>query len=205
MSNSEMNTEEIQSSNLIADLRFAINGGTSAILDVPLLIARIIKTAAWRERFVEQTKEKIVFSSLEEFITTAQPEGLGTTTKKLQQLCVTDLSVLDLLDRTLKPKKHGGDRKSTTFKSDNVTVEMIDTNRGNSAVYSLRRLRAARPDLHAHVLAKKLSINQAMISAGLRRKTITVTADIDKLYETIQANFNSDQIKELIEKLQKPS
>jgi hypothetical protein len=53
---------------------------------------------------------------------------------------------------------------------------------GNKAAYALRRLRNARPDLHARVLSGVLSANAAMIEAGFRKpaKSRALTA-LDRL------------------------
>jgi hypothetical protein len=48
---------------------------------------------------------------------------------------------------------------------------------GTSREAGLRRLRKDRPDLHAEVLAGRLSAHGAMVRAGFRRKTVTVPLD----------------------------
>lgn len=197
-----MNTpENAASNNIIDDLRSAITDGTAGLFDVPLLIRRVIENEAWRERFVSQTGEIVRFSSFEEFVAAAPPEGLGTTISQLQRLCADDLAVVDLLDQAASKSRRGGDRRSDRFKRNIVMVEK--PKRGNSAVYSLRRLRTVRPDLHKRVMEKEFSINRAMIEAGLRKKTVVVRADITKICTAIKSNFTPNQIAEIIEQLQR--
>jgi hypothetical protein len=191
--------EIVASNNMIDDLRSAITDSTAGLFDVPLLIKQVIENEVWRERFVLQTKEKTYFTSFEEFVKSSPPEGLGTTIGQLQRLCADNLAVIDLLDRARSKSQRGGDRRSDNFKCNNVTFEKRKS--GNSAIYSLRRLRKERPDLHKKVLSKEISINQAMIEAGLRKKMMTIAADISKICTAIKLNFTSVEIAELIERL----
>ena len=192
--------ESIRANNLVDHLRRAISDGTAGLSDVPLLVKQIIESGAWRTRTVSQTKELVYFSSFREFAEVLPPDGLGKTMKELERLCAGDVEALDLLAGQSQTPKRGGDRRSDKFKSDNVTIEKSE--RGNSAVYSLRRLRNVRPDLHKKVLLKELSINRAMIEAGLRKNTLAVAADVSKICSAIKEKFTPGQIAEIIEQLQ---
>ena len=107
---------------------------------------------------------------------------------------------MDLLDQAASKSSRGGDRRSDHFKSNNVTIEK--SVRGNSAVYSLRRLRKTRPDLHKRVLEKEMSINRAMIEAGLRKNILAVVADVSKICSAIKEKFTPGQTAEIVEGLQ---
>lgn len=192
--------ESIRANNLVDHLRRAISNGTAGLSDVPLLVKQIIESGAWRTRTVSQTKELVFFSSFREFAEALPPDGLGKTIKQLERLCAGDVEALDLLAGQTQTLKRGGDRRSDKFKSNNVTFEKSE--RGNSAVYSLRRLRTARPDLHKRVLEKEISINQGMIEAGLRRKTLVVASDVLRICAAIKEKFTPGQIAEIIEQLQ---
>lgn len=192
--------ESIRANNLVDHLRRAIGDGMSGLTDVPLLVKQIIESGAWRTRTVSQTKELVCFSSFREFAEALPPDGLGKTIKELERLCAGDIEALDLLAGQTQTLKRGGDRRSDRFKSNNVTIERSE--RGNSAVYSLRRLRNVRPDLHNRVLLKELSINRAMIEAGLRKNTLAVAADVSKVCAAIKEKFTPGQIAEIIEQLQ---
>ena len=84
---------------------------------------------------------------------------------------------MSLYDEAMR-RKPGGDRRSDSFK-DSIRNPEYGKPTGTTAQYALRRLRKARPDLLARVEAGELSPHGAMIQAGFRKKTITVsTGDI---------------------------
>jgi len=190
---------------LVDFLRSAITDGRAGLSDVPALVKRVVGENLWRERYVHQSKETISFKDFREFVEAAPPEGLGTTLKILQRLCADDARAVDLIEQTRAARKRGGDRRSEKFKSfkrDNVTFEKPP--RGNAVSYSLRRLRENRADLHQKVLLGELSVNRAMIAAGFRRKSISITKDIEKTARAIREYFNPEEIGRLIEYLSKP-
>jgi hypothetical protein len=71
-----------------------------------------------------------------------------------------DLDASHLIDQAVR-NPHGGDRSKVY----NVQLEIP---KGNSRDRALHRLRDQRPDLHALVIADKLSAHRAMIEAGFR-------------------------------------
>jgi hypothetical protein len=72
-------------------------------------------------------------------------------------------------------RPRGGDRRSVNFKDDNINHEPGPD--GTSQAQALRRLRHQRPDLHAKVLAGKLSPHAACIKAGFRHRMLSVRTD----------------------------
>ena len=96
--------------------------------------------------------------------------GLGATLAQLRGICRDDPEALDAIDRATQnaPHIHTGD-------VDNVNVRPG----GNASATALRRLRKDRPDLHAEVMAGAKSPHAAMVEAGFRPKTMTVTAPVD--------------------------
>ena len=191
--------KSIQANNLVDHLRRAISDGTAGLSDVPLLVKQIIESGAWRTRTVAQTKEVVCFSSFREFAEALPPDGLGKTIKELERLCAGDVEILDLLAGQTGIPKRGGDRRSATFKVNNVNFETVA--KGNSSAYALRRLREQRPDLHGKVIQKQMSIHQAMIAAGFRRQPINLPHDVEKIAAAIKKNFSDSQVKQLIEHL----
>ena len=101
---------------------------------------------------------------------------LRACVERLRTICqvAEDVEALDLLDQMTNETcvSHGGDRRSDTFKGDNVTLEntALHLESGNTATYALRRLRKDRPDLHTRVLAKELSPHAKRCWYGRRRK-----------------------------------
>lgn len=188
--------KSIQANNLVDHLRRAISDGTAGLSDVPLLVKQIIESGAWRTRTVAQTKEVVCFSSFREFAEALPPDGLGKTIRELERLCAGNIKILDLLAGQTEMLKRGGDRRSATFKVNNVNFETVA--KGNSSAYALRRLREQRPDLHRKVLNKQLTIHQAMIAAGFRKQPINLPPDVGKIAAAIRKNFKPRQIEELI-------
>ena len=88
----------------------------------------------------------------------------------LKKLFSDDAAVLTRLDEAVQ-RKWGGDH--TGSKIDNINVDRVPD--GTSKQAALRRLRKDRPDLHQKVLDGDLSAHAAMLDAGFRRKSITVT------------------------------
>lgn len=191
---------------VIDHLRSAITDGAAGLADVPALLKRVITEKLWRERFVLQTRETICFATFDDFVRAPPPEGLGASVKTLTKLCSDEPEVIDLIDRATVAAKRGGDRRSEKFKaasvnksgnkSDNIMFEKKSW--GNSQTYALGRLRAARPDLHRKVLQKQLSVHQAMIRAGLRRKTINLPLDARGAATAILKHFSESEIELLI-------
>lgn len=187
---------------VIDHLRSAITDGAAGLADVPALLKRVITEKLWRERFVLQARETICFDTFDDFVRAPPPEGLGASVKTLTKLCSDDPEVIDLIDRATVAARRGGDRRSEKFKaasinkSDNVMFEKKSW--GNSQTYALGRLRAARPDLHRKVLQKQLSVHQAMIRAGLRRKTINLPLNARGAAAAILKHFSESEIELLI-------
>lgn len=87
----------------------------------------------------------------------------------LRKLFSDDAAMLSKLDAAVQNPVgvHTGDD------IDNINVTKVPD--GTSKQAALRRLRKDRPDLHQKVLDGDLSAHAAMLDAGFRRKSITVT------------------------------
>ncbi len=151
---------------IVAHLRRALLDGSRDLSTVPGLIKRIIAGGMWRERVDPPSARALgPFRSFEEFAGTAAAKGgLGSSVRQLLQLCKDDKDAIDLIDQvTQRPAHMHAD-------VDNVHVRPS----GNSETSALRRLRKNAPELHAEVLAKRLTAHAAMVQAGYRQKTVTV-------------------------------
>jgi hypothetical protein len=166
----------LENDSVVAALQFALDSGNTGLATTPALVKRVIEEDRWRERTVKVTHQTVTFTRFEEFVTEPPPDGLGGTVQLLENLCRDDFDALRLLkDVTTNP--HGGDRRSESFKSDNVTLESTANERGNERSYALRKLSKSRPDLHAQVIAGDLSPHAAMVEAGFRKKTVTIPVE----------------------------
>lgn len=188
---------------VIEYLRVAILDGKCGLVDVPELIKRVVREDLWRERILAATGEKIVFREFAEFMRTAPPEGLGTDNQTLRRLCADDPEAIGLLDRVKASRTRGGDRKSRNFKNNNVNFEKVK--KGNSIEYALKRLRQQRPDLYQCVINSNLTVNQAMIEAGYRKRPLQITLDLNKTAAALKSVLSPGQIEQLISLLQRQS
>lgn len=172
-------TEEgrlLENDTLVQGLSRAVKDGGVGLRDVPRFLKSVIKESRWQSRLLHQGRRVVTFKRFDEFVTTPPLDGMGTTIEMLRHICADDPEALDLLDRVMQ-RGHGGDRKSedAEIKIDNINLDSIPD--GTSRAAALRRLRSQRPDLHAKVIAKKMTPHAAMIEAGFRKRTITVTLD----------------------------
>ncbi|MGW1034320.1 hypothetical protein ACWD4Z_19285 [Streptomyces antibioticus] len=110
-----------------------------------------------------------------DFVTTPPTQGIGASVDLVRRIVGSDTEALDLLDRAVQGQ-HGGDRRTedAQIKRDVITLESGSTRRGTSRDGALRRLRKDAPELHAEVLAGRLSAHAAMVQAGFRPKTVSV-------------------------------
>lgn len=69
---------------------------------------------------------------------------------------------------------------------------------GTSRQAGLRQLRKHNPELHAKVLAGELSINAALIQAGLRTKQITVFVNPQRAAGILRKAFSEEEFIELV-------
>jgi hypothetical protein len=120
-----------------------------------------------------------------EFVEAKPFRGLGEKLEDIERLLVGDPEAVVRL-RELVVAGHGGDRKSEDIKTDNVSLDSDlfpepvsrkkKADAGNSAAYTLTRLKNERPDLFARVVAKELTANAAAIEAGWRKKPTALEA-----------------------------
>jgi len=103
-----------------------------------------------------------------EFVRQGPLAGLGASLDLVRRLVGDDPEAMDMLDRAL------GSRQGERTDLVDIVNEVVAGPDGNSAQYALRRLRDARPDLHAEVLAGALTPHAAMVAAGFRRRTYSI-------------------------------
>lgn len=160
---------------LVEALGSSLRRGGNALHDIPGLVQRILEEGAWRS-FVTPRGELVEHQRFVDFVTTPPLRGLGASVKLVRSLVRDDPVALDLFDQASQGA-NGGDRRSPHSTSlYNIQTEAAPPT-GTSREAGLRRLRSARPDLHAEVLAGRLTIHGAMVQAGFRRKTVSVPVD----------------------------
>jgi len=173
--------------NLIDHMGALLRDEAHAFSTGPALLRRILEQEAWRE-FTTKRGDLVRPRSFAEFVTTKPLKGLGADLSLVRRVASADAVTLDLLDQAMQ-RSHGGDRSNC----DNVPLAPS----GNSATKALRRLRKDAPELHAEVLAGRLSAHAAMLQAGLRVRTFSVRQDVTSAARSLRRNFSSDQLQEL--------
>lgn len=185
---------------LVDALGSSLRRGDHALGTVPALLRQVLENEAWRD-FETSRGDLVHHDRFAEFVTTPPLKGLGATVDLVRRIVADDVELLDLLDRALQ-NPVGGSRK-IELNDDNVNVEFdLERPSGNSESAALRRLRKDRPDLHADVLAERLSAHAAMVIAGFRRKTQTVRMDSpESAAETLRKHMAPEQLRALVKLL----
>ncbi len=192
-----MNTQ-IHNGLLVTGLMEAMLDGERSLNDIPMLVKTIIEEKMWMDFYVDRTKQFVTHKTFAHFVAARPMEGLGATTDLLKRMCADDKGLLDLIDQA-EQGKQGGDHTSKASKF--YIIKLAPT--GTSRQHALRKLRKDRPDLHAQVLAEKLSPHAAMIKAGYRKSTFTMSSDPVSAAHTIIKVGGSEYAMQIIEALKK--
>lgn len=181
-----------QNATLVEALGSSLRRGDHALGTVPDLLKRILREEAWRE-FVTQRGELVEHARFVDFVTTPPLKGLGGTVDLLRRIISGDTEALDLLDRALQMP--AGRPKNADVISNNDPPGRHGTSKG----YALRRLRKDAPELHAEVLAGRISAHAAMVSAGFRRRTLSVRLDEpESAAKALRKHMTPDQLQALV-------
>ena len=156
------------------------------------------------------------FESLEEFLSTPRPYGIGMKGGDLEEIRRDAVVELAVTKEPLQP--HGGCRnpegnnqwKSSDDKSlgqiDNDKQDQPKSKGGTSAEYLTRRIARDRPDIHQRMIAGEFSsVRQAAIEAGIvkPRESISVPSrDVAKAAATLRKHCDPEFLRALVEVLQ---
>lgn len=189
-------TDPLRANAVLVDaLGSCIQRGTHALGTAPDLLKRVLAEGSWRE-FVTQRGEHVEHERFADFVTTPPLNGLGATVDLVRALCRADSEALDLLDRALQnqPGNPGN-------------VNNINSSRpqGTSREAALRRLRKDAPELHAEVLAGRLTAHRAMVEAGYRPKTFSVRTDsAEAVARALRRQLDADTLAAVLRLLAEP-
>jgi hypothetical protein len=152
---------------------------TGRLKDLPKLLTLIIERGSWKRwRWIGNDFEA---SSLEDYITKHPPKGIGATIDLVRRLLADDSKALEKFNEALRGEENDADneeqrkgqrpahRPPKSVYNENGGVHTSERPSGNSRLAMLRRLEA-RPDIHARVLAGKLSPHAGMVEAGFRKR-----------------------------------
>lgn len=180
-----------------------LSSGEIGLKHVPELLKRVLSEGMWRERIVPQTREVASFDTFQQFVESTPPNGLGATVHLLRRMCNDDVETLDLIDQAMQR----GPGKTWDSRTVDNTVDIVNNNprpTGNTAASGLRRLRkmaASSPavaELQSAVLGGEMSVNAALVQAGLREKTITIPVNPQRAAGAIMRHFTTEQVNELV-------
>lgn len=160
-----MDANKVDQDRLVDSLGSAILHGGSALGDVPDLLKRVLREEVWRD-FTTRRGQVVHHDRFADFVTTPPLAGLGSDVDLVRRIVAHDIEASDLLDQALQ-------NTSSVHAGNNVTSRP----EGNSRSKALRRLRKDAPELHADVLAGRISAHGAMVKAGYRPRTSTVRTD----------------------------
>lgn len=160
----------------------------------PGLLLRLINENMWQKRMMK-TGEIVEFTRFIDFITGKPLAGLGEDLESIKRICRDDVAALDAIDRVTV--HNGGDRRSDSFSHNNIMTEK-ESIQGTSSQYALRKLRKDAPELHQQVLDGKLSPHKAMVQAGFRKQTFSITKDTKSAARFLAENFSRQQLDEII-------
>jgi hypothetical protein len=213
-------TKRLDKNKIISLLHSAIVEGVLELSHVPGLLQQILQEELWQERVIPSTGKLVKFDFFIDFVQTPPPTGLGTNFETLWQFCADNPQLLNLLDQAAQrergaPKKNknvdGGTNDDNIHNSQlrqatlnelpaalhEARAKRAERPSGTSKQAGLRQLRKHTPELHAKVLAGELSINAALIQAGLRTKQITVFVNPQRAARTLKKAFSEEELAEL--------
>ena len=178
-----------QRSTLVEALSSSLKHGGTALGTVPTALKRLLEAGAWHE-FVTSRGEHVRHERFADFVTTPPLKGLGSDVALVQRIVAADTKASDLLDKALQnPVGHPSI-------NDNIKDRAPD---GTSQSQALRRLRKDAPELHADVLAGRLSAHGAMVKAGFRPKTVSVpVTKPEAVARSLLKYMSADDIAKLI-------
>lgn len=170
----------------VEQLGSSLHRGGEALDNVPQLLKELLESGAW-QCFQPRMGPEVHHDRFVDFLTAAPLDGLGTSVDLVRRIVSGDTEALDLLDQALQ-NQHGGDHS----KSNNVTFAPA----GNAQEKALRKLRKDAPELHAEVLADRLSAHAAMVQAGFRPKTFTISTSSkpERIVEKLRRELDAETL-----------
>lgn len=195
-------TDELKrNANLVEALGSALREGGHAVGTVPGLIHRVLEEGSWQE-FVTQRGEHVCHERFADFVTAPPLRGIGGSVSLIRRLIGDKPEAVALLEQALQEGSRPGFR-SDLVANRNEVVGGAARPTGTTREYALRRLRRDSPDLHAAVVAGRLSAHAAMVEAGFRPETFTVRSSSppDKIVDVLRRKLPADTLAEVIRRL----
>ncbi|MGF2213788.1 hypothetical protein [Streptomyces albidoflavus] len=183
---------------LINLLSAGLDNGANGLSSVPGLLRQVLEEGSWRH-FVTMRDEEIRHDDFRTFITTPPLKGLGASEDLIRRMVGHDVGLLNLIDQHLarppgRPAPTADDSEAKTFVSNRHDSRPTGTTRAAG----LRKLRKHAPHLLPQVTSGDLSVNKALIEAGLRERTISVpVSHPKKAADALKRHLAPDQLAAL--------
>lgn len=182
---------------LIAAASSSLTHGSQRLQNFIDALRRLLDENVWKS-YTHPNGTHHEFDRFADFI--EHPHGLHASVSQVRNLVRDDLQLASDLDAALAGE-HGGDRRSGEFKADNISLEKPEnqSQHGTNRAYRLRRLERDAPDFHARVLAGELSVNRAMIEAGLQtpKPSIPKGTPVDDVATTLRRRYSPSELDTL--------
>ncbi|MGW6506601.1 hypothetical protein ACWGCP_03445 [Streptomyces niveus] len=180
-------------------LSTGLDNGANGLSSVPGLLRQVLDDGAWRH-FITMRDEEVQHDDFRAFLTTPPLKGLGASEDLIRRLVSHDIGLLDLIDQHLA--RPDGRRPAPTEVSEDEqsTVSNRHSSRpaGTTRAAGLRKLREHAPHLLPQVTSGDLSVNRALVEAGLRERTVTVPVSRpEKAADVLRRHFTPDQLADL--------
>lgn len=186
---------------LLDALYFSVRDGKK-IDNIPGLIEQLLAEDIWKEVYVEDTERVVTYERFEDFVTTPPPEGLGTKIETLKRLLGDNNAALNLLEAALQGKP--GEPLKRDEEGKFFAVYDLHNGRkpsGTSRQAGIRRLRKERRDLLQRVLDREMTVHEAMVEAGFRKKQITALAEVESVVKKLKSTFSQEELNRIAELL----
>lgn len=193
-----------------------LRNGAQSMSNVPHLIKQVLDQEMWKLFQHPSANQPVDNSHLTfiDFVMAQPPTGLGAQLKDLENILIVQTrssdekdaevarEALDLLSREVGKSLDEMGLQSIP-ESIIDKLERKTSTSSNAKASALRRLQRERPDLYDQIIEGKYSINQAMITAGFRKRRFSIPQDdISGAANAIRNRLTLDQILALIRELQ---
>jgi hypothetical protein len=192
------NQQRIYRNGIKVDTLYRAIRESQAIELIPKLVKQIISEEMWKEHLYEKTNEIFRFNSFRRFIETHPPDGLGTSVENLFKMCLDDAEAIEMIDATMQ-----SDFEILDDLNSKPKPPAISSSR-QAGLRKLRQLAEQNAEialLRQAVLEGGISLNSALVKAGVRKKRISMNKDVSGAYQALKRNFSPDEYQQLIEML----
>jgi hypothetical protein len=178
---------------VVQSLGSAIHHGESRLSAVPGLMKRVLREGLWR-KFTTPRGELVTYDRIEPFVVTPPTKGLGATVELITRVLQDDVEALSMWDEALR--RPVGCQPTHRADDNNIQALAPQWNLSKPALFASFRTDA--PQLHQEVLQGRLSAHAAMVQAGYRKRTITVTLEPHSAAQTLRKHMTPEQWAELV-------